>query len=277
MNGLLSVVKEDHPSSPTAWRLEHDDHRPTLSPGYNDFSALRFGSVPIHFAIECFHRSSDRRGLRPQRSGPLVPEVVAWLMMYVGLHTTSMTQGLTQAWGLVRARCPWLGTTIVSEEAFCQARQRLTLGFWRNLWRTLTHRFEDRFASSLLWKNTFRLLAIDGSDVDLPIAPKVTQCFGQPRNQHGQRHRPQAKLVSLCSVLTGFCLDFKLIGKRFTEHHALRHLIRHLRRNDLVLMDRGFFSLQGDLANPVAWRALPASVIQSACWPCETKSTSWRQ
>jgi len=154
-----------------------------------------------------------------------------------------MTQGLTQAWGLVRARCPWLGTTIVSEEAFCQARQRLTLGFWRNLWRTLTHRFEDRFASSLLWKNTFRLLAIDGSDVDLPIAPKVTQCFGQPRNQHGRRHRPQAKLVSLCSVL----------------------------------MDRGFFSLQGDLANPVAWRALPASVIQSACWPCETKSTSWRQ
>lgn len=239
----------------------------------------RYGLAPFQSILpsNVFTEAATDAGCAPQRSGPLVPEVVAWLMMYVGLHTTSMTQGLTQAWGLVRARCPWLGTTIVSEKAFCQARQRLTLGFWRNLWRTLTHRFEDRFASSLLWKNTFRLLAIDGSDVDLPIAPKVTQCFGQPRNQHGRRHRPQAKLVSLCSVLTGFCLDFKLIGKRFTEHHALRHLIRHLRRNDLVLMDRGFFSLQGDLANPVAWRALPASVIQSACWPCETKSTSWRQ
>jgi len=223
----------------------------------------RFGLTPFQSILtsDIFTDAAKDAGCAPKRNRPLVPEVVAWLMMYVGLQTTSMTQGLTLAWGLVRTICPWLSAASVSEEAFCQARQQLTLGFWRNMWRALTHRFEVRFSSSLLWKNTFRLLAIDGSDVDLPIAPKVTQFFGQPRNQHGHRHQPQAKLVSLCSVLTGFCLDFKLVGKRFTEHGALRHLIRRLRCNDLVLMDRGFFSLHGDLANPFARRTFFASAI----------------
>lgn len=223
----------------------------------------RFGLAPFQSILtsDIFTDAAMDAGCAPKRNRPLVPEVVAWLMMYVGLQTTSMTQGLTQAWGLVRTTCRWLGATSVSEEAFCQARQQLTLGFWRNMWQALTHRFEVRFSSSLLWKNTFRLLAVDGCDINLPIAPKVTKFFGQPRNQHGQRHQPQAKLVSLCSVLTGFCLDFKLVGKRFTEHGALRHLIRRLRRNDLVLMDRGFFSLHGDLAHTSAQCTLFASTI----------------
>lgn len=226
----------------------------------------RFGLAPFQsiLASFVFSDAAKEAGCAPKRSRPLIPEVVAWLMMYVGLHTTSMTQGLTQAWGLVRTACPGLGTAGVSEEAFCQARGQLTLGFWRNLWRALTHRFEIRFSSSLLWKNTFRLLAIDGSDVNLPIASKIAQFFGRPRNQRGERRQPQAKLVSLCSVLTGFCFDFKLVGKRFTEHHALQHFIRRLRRNDLVLMDRGFFSLHCHLANTAVWRTLSASVVGSA-------------
>ncbi len=239
----------------------------------------RFGLAPFQSILpsDVFTDAAENADCSPRRNRPLIPEVVAWLMMYVGLQTTSMTQGLTQAWGMVRAACPRLVATSVSEEAFCQARQQLTLGFWRNLWRTLATRFEGRFSSSLLWKNTFRLLAVDGSDVDLPIAPKVAQFFGRPRNQRGQRHQPQAKLVSLCSVLTGFCFDFKLVGKRFTEHHALRHFIRRLRRNDLVLMDRGFFSLCRDLANPPTRRTLSASVVRPTGWSCQTPSADRQQ
>jgi len=235
----------------------------------------RFGLAPFQSILssDVFADAAISAGCAPKRRRVLIPEVVAWLMMYVGLHTTSMTQGLTQAWGLVCTACPSLKTTSVSEEAFCQARQQLTLGFWRNLWRVLTHRYEARFSSSLLWKNTFRLLAVDGSDVDLPVASKVAQFFGRPRNQRGQRRQPQAKLVSLCSVLTGFCLDFKLVSKRFTEHHALRHFIRHLRRNDLVLMDRGFFSLCRHLENAAVRCALSPSVVRPASWSRETSST----
>ena len=51
----------------------------------------------------------------------------------------------------------------VREEAFRQARKQLTLGFRRNLGERLVSRFEAKFAPSMLWKNTFRLLAIDGA------------------------------------------------------------------------------------------------------------------
>jgi hypothetical protein len=219
----------------------------------------KFGLAPFRAILppEVFVAAAREAGCAPKRQRPLIPEVVAWLMMYVGLQTASMTQGLAQAWGLVRAVCPWLHQGCVTEEAFCQARKQLTIGYWRNLWEHLAGRFEAAFASSLLWKNTFRLLAIDGVDVDLPNAPAVARFFGKPRNGKGEGRQPQAKLVALCSVFTGFCFAFKFIAKPFTEHHALRHLIRRLRRNDLVLMDRGFFPLRRRLAHRATWGACP--------------------
>ncbi len=222
-----------------------------------------FGLAPFREILtpDAFKGAAEHSGCAPQRQRALIPEVVAWLMMYVGLQTTSMTQGLCQAWGVVRAVCPWLTTGCVTEEAFCQARRRLTIRFWRHLWVVLQHRFEQRFETPLLWKNTLRLLAIDGCDVNLPNAPAVLRWFGKPRNNKGQAKRPQAKLVALCSLPTGFCLDFKFIAQRFTEHHALKHLIRRLRARDLVLMDRGFFSLCRHVANPIAWGPLSHAFV----------------
>jgi hypothetical protein len=219
----------------------------------------KFGLAPFRRILppECFAAAARVGRCAPKRDRPLIPEVVAWLMMYVGLHTTSMTQGLGRAWGLVRVACPWLHERGVTEEAFCQARKQLTIGFWRTIWVGLAKRFEATFASSLLWKNTFRLLAVDGADVDLPNAPPIARFFGRPRNGKTEGRRPQGKIVALCSVFTGFCFAFKLIGKPFTEHHALKHLMRHLRCNDLVLMDRGFFSLRRHLAYSPARGALP--------------------
>lgn len=226
----------------------------------------RFGLAPFRgiLAPDVFAAVAREADCAPKRDRPLIPEVVTWLMMYVGLQTTSMTQGLCRAWGLVRAVCPSLHEGCVSEEAFCQARKQLTIGFWRKLWERVVSRFEAKFAPSMLWKNTYRLLAIDGSDVDLPNAPKIARFFGRPSNGKGEGRRPQAKIVALCSVFTGFCFAFKLIGKPFTEHHALRHLIRRLRCNDLVLMDRGFFSLRSHLAYPPAWSAFPSPALRPA-------------
>ena len=212
---------------------------------------------------EEFAAAARQAGCEPQRKRPLVPEVVAWLMMYVGLTTQSMTQGLTQAWGLVRAICPGLKDLCVREEAFCQGRAQLSLGFWRTLWDRLRQRYEEKFTPRMLWKNKLRVLAGDGSDVDLPNVPLLARFFGRPKNGKGSSRRPQGRLVALCSVFTGFCVAFVFVGLRFTEHIALRHLIRKLRRDDLLLLDRGFFSLRRDGADPGTQRSLPATNLRS--------------
>lgn len=219
----------------------------------------RFGLAPFRNILppEVFDAAARHAGCQPRRQRPLIPEVVAWLMMYTGLHTTSMTQGLIQAWGLVRSLCPSLAEASVSEEAFCQARGQLTLGFWRTLWNELVRRYELAFGAAQRWKGKWRVLAVDGSDMDLPNAPDVVRFFGKPGAVGGNARRPQAKLVALCSVFTGFCFGFKLLTKRFTEHAAVAHLCRWLRKDDLVLMDRGFFSLRYPLPHSCTRSAFP--------------------
>ena len=209
-----------------------------------------------------FERAADQAGCGPKRKRPLIPEVVSWLMMLVALETTSMTQGLCRAWGLVRSLVPTGDGTSVSEEAFSQARAGLTLRFWRTLWRRLQARYQQRFNSTMRWKGTFRLLGVDGSEVLLPKVATLGGFFGRPKGAKGEGHRPQARLVALCSVFTGFCLAFKFMPLRFAEHTGLRHLIRQLRRNDLILLDRGFFSLRRPLVHPPTESTLPDAGLQ---------------
>ena len=113
-----------------------------------------FGLAPFRalLSTEEFAVAARQGGCEPRRKRPLIPEVVAWLMMYVGLTNQSMTQGLTQAWGLVRAICPALKDTCVTEEAFCSARGLLSLSFWRTLWNRLQQRYREQFQQSMLWR-----------------------------------------------------------------------------------------------------------------------------
>lgn len=215
----------------------------------------------IMSAREC-STVARQTGCAPQRQPRLTPEVVAWLMMLVALHTESMTQGLIRVWGWVSHLCPASKQGCVTEEAFCQARSDLPLAFWRTLWGRLTRRYEQQFAPQMLWKGLLRVLAVDGSEVNLPTWPALVRFFTCPKNDKGRSRQPQGRLVALCSVFTGFCLAFKFVSLRFTEHRALQHLIRYLRFNDLILLDRGFFSLPGSLENPATGSSLPHADLE---------------
>ncbi len=188
-----------------------------------------------------FSRAARLCGCVPRRRRILVPQTVCWLMMYVALHTSSMTQGLVLAWGelvsagLTRRRA-------VSEEAFCQARGALPLRFFRMLWARLINRYQQRHDPAMRWKGRWRVLAADSTVITLPRSPRLVAFFGAPANARGSSERAQARLTALCSVFTGFCLGFVCSPLRFGEPVAVRHLLRRVRRHDLVLLDRNFFS-----------------------------------
>ena len=219
-----------------------------------------FGLAPFRSILrpDDFKSVAAAAGCAPSRVRLLPPETVFWLMCGVALQTTSMTQGLAHVWGWFLLAGFALRPKPVTEEAFCLAREKLTLRFWRGLWKRLCARYDALWGSDMLWKG-LRVLAIDGSEVDVPNVPALVLWFTRPRTKHGESKSPQGRLIAACSVLTGFCVDFIFISRRFSEHLALRHLIRNLRALDLVLLDRGFFSLCRHASHSASRRPFPVA------------------
>lgn len=130
--------------------------------------------------------------------------------------------------------------TQISEEAFAQARKRMPLAFWAALLVLLGEQFEADHGNLVRWKG-FRLLALDGTEIDLPDWPRLKDHFGTANNGHG-KHLPQARMVMLQFPFVRIPYRYELTPKGNAEIVLAGRLVGHLQRCDLLLMDRGFWS-----------------------------------
>lgn len=128
----------------------------------------------------------------------------------------------------------------VSEEAFAQARQLLPWRFWAALILLLTERFEARHGDRTRFRR-FRLLTLDGTCLDLPHWKPLRDFFGTVSNGKGRR-RTQARLVMLQLPSVRLPWRYELTPITEGERTVAARLLKDSRRDDLVLMDRGFFS-----------------------------------
>lgn len=131
--------------------------------------------------------------------------------------------------------------TQLSEEAFCKARQKMPLGFWMALIALLAGRFEAQHAPRLRWKH-YRLLALDGTLVNLTRHKALARHFGTARNGKGRGKTPQARMVMLQFPTTRVPLSYELGTLAESEKTLAGKLLAPLRPDDLLLMDRGFWS-----------------------------------
>jgi hypothetical protein len=130
--------------------------------------------------------------------------------------------------------------TKVTEEAFVQARARMPLDFWVALALILADRFAREHEAMLRWKH-FRLLALDGTLVNLPRWSALADYYGTAKGSRGGRV-PQARLVMLQFPMTRVPYRFALGPKRQAEKTMTEPLLKALHKDDLLLMDRGFWS-----------------------------------
>ena len=128
----------------------------------------------------------------------------------------------------------------VSEEAFTQARRLLPWRFWVALILILTERFEAQHGDAARFKR-FRLLTLDGTCLDLANWKPLCDHFGTVSNGKGRR-RAQARLVMLQLPLVRLPWRYELTPITEGERTVAARLLGSLRSDDLVLMDRGFFS-----------------------------------
>jgi hypothetical protein len=130
--------------------------------------------------------------------------------------------------------------TSVTEEAFVQARQRMPLKYWAFLLLLLGQHFEHRHAALVRWKR-FRLLALDGTTISLPGWTQLREHFGAARNGKS-KPRTQARMLMLQLPLVRMPWRYTVGPLEQGERTMAAELLAFLLEDDLVLLDRGFWS-----------------------------------
>ena len=130
--------------------------------------------------------------------------------------------------------------TVVSEAAFAKARQRMPMTFWIELIFILGEQFEEQHGGLNTFRG-FRILAMDGTRIDLPECANLRDHFGTAKNVFGCQ-QPQARMVLLQFPFTRMPYRYELSPVSCGEVSMAIRLCPHLRRNDLVLLDAGFWS-----------------------------------
>ncbi len=127
----------------------------------------------------------------------------------------------------------------VSEEAFVQARQKLPPELWMWLLLTLADAFQRKHPKRVQWKR-FRLLMLDGSDIALPRWKRLLDHYGAAGS--GKARTPQARMLMLAFAQSRLPWRYEVVPQSCHEQTSAKRLLQHLKPDDLVLMDRGFWS-----------------------------------
>jgi len=162
-------------------------------------------------------------------------------MATVSLAQKSMAGSISAFWADLRGTIPFLSPVPITEEAFCTARKKLKLRFFKNIFRSVIQRYQDNsLADRYRWKG-FRLLGIDGMKMALPLSAKLKKYFPPASNHKGDGRFAQGLLVGLVGLWDGICYDFKLVSSKGSEQKCARNLIGHfLGQGDLLMCDRNF-------------------------------------
>lgn len=125
----------------------------------------------------------------------------------------------------------------ISKSAFSQSREKLKPEAFIELNEVLIEEFYTD-NDELRWKG-FRLLAIDGSTIDISHSKELLAKFGVCHNT-GNVVTPKARISSFYDVLNELIIDANIEHYTMGEYDlALKHLPK-CNKNDLLLFDRGF-------------------------------------
>lgn len=195
----------------------------------------------IDAAIATAGAQERRRRLLPAR-------LVVGLVIAMGLWAreglrdvlANLVEGLRE-----RDPAPWRDWHPPAKSALTQARRRLGPRPLFLLFRRLAGpAAPPGLPGAYLFG--LRLMAIDGSTLDLPDTPENARAFGRPTTGRGEKVGafPQLRLVWLVEAGTHVLCDLILRPYRGGEAPAARRLLRSVGAGMLVMWDRGLHSFE---------------------------------
>jgi len=169
---------------------------------------------------------------RPHRQRTLTPVVTTYLFLRQILHGNPAVGALRHLSGLA-----------FTDSAYCQARQRLPVGFFQRLHQAVLGpcRADGAGDPGARWRG-HRLFALDGSSFSMPDTAELRQEFGYPPGQAEGCGFPTAHLLVQFDLPHGYLLRALAAPCRTHDmaHAALMH--QDLRPGDVLLGDRALCS-----------------------------------
>lgn len=126
----------------------------------------------------------------------------------------------------------------VTASAFCQARKKLNYTAFIELLHKCVELFYKLFPIKR-WHG-FRLVAVDGSTVQLPNEPEIKQHFGCWHPAKSTDPCPMARVSQMFDVLNHITIDTIMSPKKDGERWLAAKHFEYLNEHDLVLSDRGY-------------------------------------
>ncbi|MBU1643657.1 MAG: IS4 family transposase, partial [Nanoarchaeota archaeon] len=123
----------------------------------------------------------------------------------------------------------------VSKSAFCQQRVKLKPKAFIELNDVLVDEFYNDNTINI-WED-FRLLAIDGSTLELPSSPETLEKFGYNNRIN---FTPMAKISTCYDLLNEIVISSEIAPNKTDEYSMAVNHIDKLKSEDLLIMDRGY-------------------------------------
>jgi Transposase DDE domain/Insertion element 4 transposase N-terminal len=193
----------------------------------------------------------DDTGCLDSRRCRLTREVIFWTVLAMGILTDLPIRQVFKAARRLRA-----GEASPHRSSLCVARQRLGIAPLRRLWALTVRCLATAHTLGAFYRG-WRLMAIDGTVLNVPDSAANARAFGRPSGGHrGDGAFPQVRKLSLVEVGTHAEVAWVVKGiKAAGEQAMVPALLRYFRPDMLLLWDRGFFSY-------ALWKKLSARTIQ---------------
>jgi hypothetical protein len=203
------------------------------------------GVLTRTFPVELVDEVVAGAGRREQRHRSLPARAMVYFAIGMALHSEGsyedvlalLSDGLSWVSGVEPAKLP-------SKSGIFQARARLGPEPVEALFRRVAGPLAAPEAPGS-WLAGRRLVAIDGTCLDVADTVENTEWFGRPGVMKGEQAAfPQARVVALAECGSHAIFDAEVGPYTSSEIELARRLISRLQPGMLVLADRGFYGFE---------------------------------
>jgi Insertion element 4 transposase N-terminal/Transposase DDE domain len=210
----------------------------TMSSGGRIAEHLSVGILARSYPRERIRKILEELGLQSKRVRDLPAEVLVYYVIALGLFMAVSTGEVLRS--LVEG-LQWLGgrsrLKVAGKAAISQGRSKLGVAPLKALWEQSVEMLAVEGQPGCFYRG-LRLVAIDGSTLDVPDTEENLAYFGRQRSSRGQAAFPQMRFVSLCECGPHAIFSLRMGAYSAPESSLAQELVSELKPGMLCLADR---------------------------------------